>query len=172
MNFNNVENLFITSDEHYNHFNIIKMCNRPYYSVDEMNEALINNHNCIVGDDDITIHLGDFIWKGLKFDDIVYQLNGYHIFIKGNHDHAYPSPRKDAKYEILENQILEFKYLKKRFVACHYPFYPREWNGGYHRYINLYGHTHRRIEAVDNAGGYHVGVDTNDWKPVNLNKFI
>lgn len=36
-------NLFLTSDSHFNHANIIKFCNRPFDSVEEMNETLISN---------------------------------------------------------------------------------------------------------------------------------
>jgi calcineurin-like phosphoesterase family protein len=144
------------------------MCDRPYRNVEEMNIALINNHNSIVTEDDITIHLGDFIWKSVGFDDIVYQLNGTHIFIKGNHDKSYPSQEyahiHRHKYSIRENQIFEFEYLKRRFVACHYPMV--EWNGSFHNSIHLYGHTHRDLNYAVNS--YHVGVDTNEWKPINL----
>ncbi len=157
-------NLFITSDEHYNHYNIIGLCSRPYSNIQEMNEALVTNHNNVVTEEDITIHLGDFIWKGLKFDDIVYQLNGYHIFVKGNHDHSYPSSKRNYKYEILENQIFEFIYLGKKYVSCHYPLV--EWNGSFHNNIHFYGHTHKVAHHHNNA--YHVGVDTNNWTPVNI----
>jgi calcineurin-like phosphoesterase family protein len=151
------------------------MCNRPYRNVEEMNIALINNHNSIVTEEDITIHLGDFIWKGLNFDDIVYQLNGFHIFVKGNHDKAYPNKtialKNYFKYEIKENQIFEFEYLNKRFVACHYPFYPQEWNGGYRNIMHFYGHVHKELASLENIA-YHVGVDTNNWHPVNVKNFI
>lgn len=170
--FNDKNKLFITSDEHYGHYNIIRMANRPYDSVEKMDRELINNHNSIVSEDDTTIHLGDFIWKGHKFDDIVFQLNGFHIFIKGNHDHEYPSEsyakNNYFKYKILNNQIFEFEYMKKKFVACHYPIYQNEWNGGYRNSIHFYGHTHRDLE-LNNA--FHVGVDTNEWKPINLTNF-
>lgn len=166
------QNLFITSDEHYGHLNIIDMCRRPYANVEEMNNALIDNHNSLVTEDDLTIHLGDFIWKGVAFDDIVYQLKGYHIFVKGNHDKAYPTQKHAKenyfKYEILENQIFEFEYLKQRFVACHYPLL--EWNGSFRNSVHFYGHTHRVANFEKNS--YHVGVDTNSWKPVNLKNFI
>lgn len=55
--------IWITSDEHYGHFNIIKYCNRPFKHIDDMNDQLIERHNKLVGRDDIVYRLR----KGLKF---------------------------------------------------------------------------------------------------------
>ena len=159
--------LFITSDEHYGHYNILEFCDRPYENTTDMDNGLITNHNSIVSENDTTIHLGDFIWKGYKFEEIINQLNGFHIFIKGNHDHSYPKPTKGHKYQVLENQILEFEYMKKRFVACHYPLY--EWNGSFRGSKHFYGHSHKERQ-IKNA--YHVGVDTNEYLPINLKTFL
>lgn len=170
-NINKNIKLFITSDEHYSHRNIIKLCNRPYESIIEMNEDIINRHNSEVDENSITIHLGDFMWKGGKsdFENLVKRLNGYHIFIKGNHDHAYPSPCKKEKYEILENQIFEFMYGKHRIVACHYPLY--EWNGMYKGSFHFYGHTHKTIPRPETGIRIHAGVDSNEYYPFSVSIF-
>ena len=41
-----------------NHF--LRYCNRPFASVSEMDEHLIERWNAAVGDNDIVFHLGDF----------------------------------------------------------------------------------------------------------------
>ena len=51
---------FFTADEHYGHANIIKYCNRPFASADEMDTKIIQCHNEIVGSKDVVIHAGDF----------------------------------------------------------------------------------------------------------------
>lgn len=43
------DKVFFTSDTHFNHANIIKFCERPFGSIEEMNEALIANWNRVVG---------------------------------------------------------------------------------------------------------------------------
>ena len=79
--------LYVTSDTHFNHKNIIKYCNRPFNDVYEMNETLINNWNSVVTPEDIIYHLGDFGF-GTKeeLQEIFDRLNGYKYLIMGNHD--------------------------------------------------------------------------------------
>ena len=52
--------IYIISDTHFNHENIIKYCNRPFKDINEMNDAIIDNWNRIVKKDEIVYHLGDF----------------------------------------------------------------------------------------------------------------
>ena len=52
--------IFFTSDHHFYHSNIIKYCQRPFHSVEEMNEEMIRRWNSVVGVDDTVYYLGDF----------------------------------------------------------------------------------------------------------------
>ena len=103
--------IYLISDTHFNHVNIIKYCNRPFNNVEEMNKILIKNWNNTVRDRDIVYFLGDFVLsknKGTvmkKYDEL---LNGEIIFIKGNHD------KKGKKFEIIE-------YGDYKFMLIHNP---------------------------------------------------
>lgn len=81
------KNYFI-ADTHFFHEKIIKMCNRPFDNVEEMNKKLIENWNKKVTDDDTVYILGDVSFKGSKENtiSILKQLKGKKILIKGNHD--------------------------------------------------------------------------------------
>lgn len=80
--------IFLTSDQHWGHNNIISYDNRPFENIDHMNEELILRWNNVVNYEDIVIHLGDVSFLNpQKTIDIVKKLNGKIILINGNHDH-------------------------------------------------------------------------------------
>ena len=57
---NSTPTFFFTADEHYRHENIIKYCDRPFTSVDEMDAEIIRRHNEMAESKDVVIHAGDF----------------------------------------------------------------------------------------------------------------
>ena len=76
-------NYFFTADQHFGHANIIKYCNRPFATSEEMDEILIRNFNQIVKPEDTTIHAGDFTLHKNREEvqkKYINRLNGQHIF--------------------------------------------------------------------------------------------
>ena len=55
------QKIFFTSDLHFGHENVLKMDNRPFKTVDEMDAELIKRWNKKVNKGDIVYVLGDFI---------------------------------------------------------------------------------------------------------------
>ena len=55
---------YFTSDLHLGHRNIIRLCNRPFATIEEMDETLIRNWNAKVTNGDTVYILGDFCYKG------------------------------------------------------------------------------------------------------------
>ena len=86
---------FVISDTHFYHENIIKYCNRPFKSVEEMNEIMVDNWNHIVQPQDHIYHLGDVsIERGSKNSQqarrlirLIQRLKGHKRLLLGNHDH-------------------------------------------------------------------------------------
>ena len=50
--------IYFTADTHFDHANIIRFCNRPFATVEEMNETLIANWNRKVHGNDTVYILG------------------------------------------------------------------------------------------------------------------
>lgn len=177
----NYKNIFVTSDTHFAHFNIIKYCNRPYAGLIEMHEALINNWNSVVSPDDLVFHLGDFQMSSdyYTLDKISKRLNGDKILIKGNHDYLDESAYLNAGFLDI-CQIWEGILHNTKFVMCHYQM--TAWNWSHKGSIHLYGHEHDRQQYLPkhdlycklhmSEKKYNVCVDANNYKPVNVKYII
>lgn len=154
--------IFYTSDTHFGHSNIIRFCNRPFASVDEMNEKLISNWNSAVGPEDDIYHLGDFA-MGSKdaVPAILARLNGRKHLVWGNHDsdqvRALPGWASSQAY-------LELNDSGKRLVLCHYAM--KVWNHSHRGSLMLYGHSHGSLPGDDQS--CDVGVDCFGYRPVPI----
>lgn len=58
--------IFFTSDLHLGHENCIRLCNRPFSSIEEMDETLIENWNRKITGKDTVYILGDLIYRNQK----------------------------------------------------------------------------------------------------------
>lgn len=81
--------IWFTSDTHFGHSNIIKLAERPFADVDEMEDSLVANINSLVAPSDELYHLGDFSMKlGLEEQARILRrirCRNIHL-IPGNHD--------------------------------------------------------------------------------------
>ena len=147
---------FFTGDEHLDHSNVIKYCNRPFDSIEEMTEIIIRNFNEVVTPRDITVHVGDFALSGKKTVlNYIKRLNGNHIFIRGNHDRWMDRTYHEMWVKTIESQTV---------VACHYAL--RVWPQSHYGSWQVYGHSHGKLPPVGLQ--YDVGVDNNDFYPVSF----
>ena len=142
------------ADMHFDHDSIIAYDNRPFDSVEEMNEALITNWNRVVTDpDDLTWILGDFCFRdGERWNELLSRLNGRKALILGNHDDT-SAVRSESVRAQLED-VAEYREILDRdrhVVLCHYPIlaFRDHYFGWYH----LYGHVHASYEwnVTENA---------------------
>ena len=79
--------IFFTSDLHLGHENCIRLCNRPFSSIEEMDETLIENWNHKVTGKDTVYILGDLIYRSQKPpEEYLRRLRGKKHLILGNHD--------------------------------------------------------------------------------------
>ena len=140
------KNVFITSDSHYGHENIIKFSNRPFKNADHMNDELIKSWNSVVGKDDIVFHLGDVsLTSPTKTSDILSRLNGTIHLITGNHEKSVM--RKEGTRNRFEsiNQYLMIRYKNQDIFLCHYAM--RVWDKSHRGSWCCYGHSHDSLEG-------------------------
>jgi calcineurin-like phosphoesterase family protein len=152
---------WFTADTHFGHANIIKLCDRPFTDVAEMDEVMIENWNAAVGKNDQVFHLGDFAYRAdpRHARKVFDKLHGQKFLIWGNHDDA---RTRELKWSDV-SQIREVAVDGQRLVLCHYAM--RSWNALHRNSMQLYGHSHGKL-----PGTYHsqdVGVDDWGFAPVS-----
>lgn len=128
---------YYISDLHFGHHNVLKFDSRPFGSVEEMNQVLIDNWNNTIKPNDEVYLLGDIFWKNDYADEILPKLKGQKHLIKGNHDKINNTMQKH--YE----SIQEYKRIKDEgrvVVLSHYPI--AHWDAQFHGSYHLYGHIH------------------------------
>lgn len=147
-----MQKVFFIGDPHFGHENVIKFDNRPFKSVEEMDEELIKRWNNKVKPGDLVYILGDFIWKARNDDapTLLKQLNGQKILIKGNHDRFI----NNAKAKKLLAGIKDYDSIRvtlsdgsvRTVFLSHYytPFYIGHFYDG----IHLHAHSHVTEESV------------------------
>jgi calcineurin-like phosphoesterase family protein len=166
--------IFITSDIHAYHKNIIKYCpeSRKFSSVDEMNHAIIQNWNNKISAQDNVYILGDVSFSNAydssRFLD---QLNGQKFLIRGNHDvkHIKSSDFKQRFAWIKD--YYELRYNGRWMILSHYPFLT--WNGSHHKSIMFHGHLHSINPMELDCRRYDVGLDGSpDFSPYLIDDVI
>lgn len=129
-------NTFFAGDMHLGHRNIIKYCNRPFKSVEEMNETLIDNWNKVINKFDTVIVNGDFSLVGKdKCIEFGQRLKGRKILVLGNHDSCSLKTYYEAGFEIVSKYPIVFDNFA---IVSHQPLFVNENSP----YGNIYAHVH------------------------------
>ena len=182
-------NLFFSSDHHFGHGGksghdgIILYCNRPFKSVGEMDEVMIQRWNKVVKEGDVVWHLGDFSLSSHPepVARIMRRLNGeiHLLAYPWHHDGkwmrrmvrgwgdlpAFP----DAPNLTLEPPIVVLTGVAPvPITLCHYPF--ETWERSHYCSISLHGHSHGKAMKVERR--VDVGVDSWNFYPVSLEEII
>lgn len=155
--------VFMIGDTHFCHFNIIKYCDRPFNSTEEMNEKLIENWNKVVGKQDQVFMMGDFALCGKeKIIEIGNRLKGNKTLILGNHDGA----SLDTYYKAGFKMISKFPILfDEFFILSHTPQYIQE-NGVY---ANIFAHVHTNpMYKSVNSRSFCSSVERINYTPISF----
>lgn len=169
--------IYLTSDPHFGHANIIRYVDRPFANVEEMDKTLIENFNKTVAPEDTLYILGDFSMYGSYSKCMSYreQLNCKHIhLILGNHDKRFLHAGKPSPFES-ERDYLELTHKCTKICMSHYPFL--SWHGREQGSIMCHGHIHSKkrsneINQWQRLRRFDVGVDANDYAPVSLDYIL
>lgn len=158
--------IWITSDHHFSHANIINYCNRPFPSVNMMNVRMMNaimklKWNEIVSKYDMVIYLGDFALCGqVELCNLRKSLNGTIIIIKGSHDRS-KRQLAEAGFIVGGNPM----YIDN-YILSHVPLADSEIPKGM---INIHGHIHEKATSGERI---NICVEHTNYYPVELKKVM
>ena len=160
--------LFLTADTHFGHENIIKYENRPFMDKESMDAAIIKNWNSVVSKKDKVILAGDVSFYGKdKTAEIIQQLNGKKILVKGNRDQRNNTWWLDVGFDEVSNYPIIYK---EWFVIQHEP--PTYYNDAT-PYFYIYGHVHSsEMYRTITKQTACVCVERWDYTPVELERII
>ena len=172
--------VYVISDTHFLHDNIINYCDRPQ----NHNQIMIKNWVSVVKPEDTIIHLGDVAcgFKGRedKLESIFKILTGHKILIKGNHD----TRDNDFYYNLGFEKIHEY-FIINNILLSHYPLITSindkkevrdkiyelfevfsSKNCSYH----IHGHTHRKHSLLPFA--FNCSVERINYTPITIEKCL
>ncbi|GLH79761.1 hypothetical protein SSBR45G_46700 [Bradyrhizobium sp. SSBR45G] len=153
---------YLIADPHFGHAAIIRMCNRPFESVEKMDEIMAESWRRTVRPNDTVIVVGDFAHR-MKPDALrrlFDSLPGRKHLIIGNHDDKHT---RALGWES-QHEIWHVSIDGQNVVLCHYPMLT--WAKDRRGALQLYGHTHGRLRG--NVQSADIGVDVMGWAPVRL----
>lgn len=178
---------YFISDLHIDHPNIIRLANRPFNNIKEMQDTLIANINNAVSKDDELYILGDLclgkkpIWEA--FLDRI-NCNNLHLIV-GNHDKKPAIPIN--RFTSISN-LLSIKVGDLLITMSHYPMRYHWFRRcmGYllgkplpkyferfplhHKGLHIHGHTHSY--TFKNGRQFNVGCEAINYTPVSLESIL
>jgi calcineurin-like phosphoesterase family protein len=172
------QNLFFISDMHFSHANVIKYDNRPFSTIEEMDNVLIENWNDTVSENDVVIYMGDFCFNRNSNDAkfIADQLNGKIHFVLGNHDKEKDIKklnRFESVSDYLNLSVLDLDNPRKfqGIIIMHYPIL--SWDKSHHGNFMLHGHCHGSLMNDPEYSWYYkrkvldLSCNMIDYKPIS-----
>lgn len=156
-------NIFVISDHHFGHANILHFKNkngeplRVFDDVNHMDEYMIERWNEVVRPQDKVYHLGDVLVKGADWKKLG-RLNGHKRLVLGNHD--YSDMKLYAPYfeDIYGTRLLD------KLLLSHIPVHPFSLGKAV---ANVHGHVHNNVEAGHFGKQYfNVSVEVVDYTPL------
>lgn len=164
--------IWVISDTHFGHRNIIEYCDRPFKDTMQMNMAIRDNWNSVVKDGDIVYHLGD-VYMGWNepqtISSFLASLKGRKRLILGNHDDAKDKTLYDSFQKIIMWRMFPDFGLLLTHVPVHESTLFRGATGNEQdppKLLNVHGHIHEK--PAPSKDHRNVSVEQINYRPINI----
>ena len=168
---------YFTADSHFSSFDetVLTSDFRPFSSLEEMNEKIIEIWNSQIKSEDVIYHLGDFVnfnKKDTEYDlllKLVQKINAKVVLILGNNEKRILDYEFGGDFEKFRNYLIscgfhdavkdkmQLKIGENEFNLTHCPVDAEK-----ETIYNLFGHIHKC--SFVKKYGFNVGVDNHYFK--------
>lgn len=141
----------IIADLHLGHRNICKY--RPFDSIKQHEQAIIDGWNNVVGKRDVVYVLGDAVFESTSLH-VLGGLRGRKILVRGNHDKL-----KAHEYLSVFEDVLGIIKYHGAWLS-HAPIHPKELRGC----VNIHGHVHN--ETIKDQRYFNACIENIGYEPM------
>lgn len=160
-----MNNVWFTSDQHFDHAAIIDYCKRPFKNVNKMNSEIVNKYQQLVDETDTVYFLGDLSLRTSEhiqyYRKLMAKLPGKKHLILGNHDSLKPFTYIDIGFISVHTSFV-YQSDEIKFILNHDPAAAIVSRNDFW----LCGHIHDLFKTCKRV--INVGVDVWEYYPVSL----
>ncbi len=157
--------VWVWSDLHLGHENIIRYTNRPFRNANEMDKALYANWRSRVGEADTLVFVGDFAMRHALCEDtwrrVRQGVGRVKHLVAGNHDLTGSGSLRVAGFDFISSLLWVDGDPPLLFTHLPLKNLPQGW-------VNLHGHTH--ADPPLRSPHINVSVEHLDYSPVALDR--
>lgn len=151
---------YFIADTHFAHKKILSITNRPYKTIEEHDQSILNFINKTTGEKGELYILGDFAFDTHRYYRKKIIAHKVHLIL-GNHDLPYIKELAMARFTSI-SETFELKANGKKLFGSHYPhfYWPASHHGSYHIYGHLHGMREETMDSlIPERRSMDVGID-------------
>lgn len=164
-----MSNIYVWSDPHFHHKKIMELCRSQFSSIEEHDEVLVNNHNSVVKQDDVSICLGDVVLGSTDYS-ILERLNGRKWLILGNHDSAERVKQFSKYFEkiLAYHTFNQFDTVRAGVILSHIPVHSSQLEERFK--FNIHGHLHDK--SIDDPRYFCASMEQINYTPMEIGQIM
>lgn len=161
--------VWVWSDQHFGHENIIRYAKRPFPDAYLMNQCMLGNYINTVRPGDIVIFGGDVVFGNTDYiNEQLRQLPGYKILILGNHDLRHGMYKDLFFDEIVLTRVLKYELIENRHINIAFTHIPVDDVPPEVEANTLFFHGHFHEKTTGRARDINFCVEKTNYGPVLL----
>lgn len=168
-----VDNTWVTSDTHFGHENISRLCLRP----PNVDLIMLDEWTKQVPTDAVLLHLGDVVYRGAyqEWEEIIAALPGRKLLVLGNHDKQKPAYYERCGFQVVPSfgiHLPDYGYVSFSHYELEKKAEPNHLRIHGHIHNSGYGWGPDTAGSPARVGHVNVSVEMTKYRPVHLGTLL